>query len=85
MDPQNAVPETNESNNTGYSATLAVYDVRWSNLLFPDFSIQYFRVDWDDTSLTTFDNYYDFSNSFIEGFPGLAPAFHDKSVYHLCW
>lgn len=69
--------ENNEMNNTARFPWLSVSDTQWTGQIFPDFYVHYFRTDWDDTPITQFDNYYQYSNRFLLGTYPVAEARFD--------
>lgn len=66
VDNTGQIPETNELNNSLYSDSLPVYDVPYG-LLFPDWRIKYFRMDWGMTNPGIFDSFYYVSTIFVGG------------------
>ncbi|MBI4786749.1 MAG: PD40 domain-containing protein [Chloroflexi bacterium] len=77
VDSLGAFAESDETNNTTASASVAVHETNFSGwALFPALYLNYFRADWGATPLADFDSYYLSSAEFIKGvYPISAPNF----------
>jgi len=67
VDPDNLVSEADEENNSYQSDAIPVYSTRWSGLLLPELSVQYFRADWGATPDSLFGGHVEGSRQLVEG------------------
>lgn len=84
VDYLGTITETDETNNTITSPSVPVYNLKWSGGLFPNLYVHYFRTDWESTSLTDFDSYYQTSNNFLRDvYPVAGQSFtpNKSSIY----
>lgn len=72
VDPENAVIETDEDNNSAESAEREVAETRWSGVLTPELKIYYVPADWNN-STDVFNAYVQASSALLKGVMPVAP------------